>query len=53
MSAQLGGEGQEPGPGLAPGDTPGQGLGLGLPSSEQIEILRDGVPLHANAAIGD
>ena len=49
MSAQLTAEGL----GLDPGDASGPGLGLGLPSSEQIEILRDGVPLHANAVIGD
>ena len=51
MSAQLAAEG----PGLDSSDAsgPGLGLGLGLPSSEQIEILRDGVPLHANEVIGN
>lgn len=50
MTAQLA---TDEGQGLAPGDASGPGLGPGLPSSEQIEILRDGIPLHANAAIGD
>ena len=49
MSAQLNAEG----PGLDLGDASGPGLWLWVPSSEQIEILRDGVPLHANAVIGN
>ena len=49
MSAQLNAEG----PGLDLGDASGPGLWLWVPSSEQIEILRDGVPLHANTVIGN